>query len=186
MRELIEKNDFCVFDVETTGFSPKKGAELIEIGAIRIENGKLAREFESFIRPRRGISHKITQLTGIYEEDVFEAPSAQAVLAKFIDFAGSSILIAHNASFDLGFLNYYAPRIISNPCIDSLQMARRLYDFKSNALGNLADEFDVRMDTAHRALADARATAKIFLNMIERLQTVNDLESCGIPVQILA
>lgn len=186
MRELIENNKFCVFDVETTGFSPKKGAELIEIGAVLIESGELQGEFESFARPRRGISSKITELTGISETDVHDAPSVDSVLEDFFEFAGNSVLIAHNASFDMAFLNHYAPRAVSNTCIDSLKMARCLYNFRSNALGNLAGEFDVNMDTAHRALADAKATAKIFLNMIERLETVHDLERCGIPLQIVA
>ena len=104
-RDLLDAT-FVVFDIETTGFSVNFN-EIIEIGAVKIKNGIQLDTFSTFVRPSRKISRKISELTNISNEDVAKAPAIEEVLPKFVEFIGDSILVAHNATFDTGFI-YYA------------------------------------------------------------------------------
>ncbi|HRU49750.1 MAG TPA: PolC-type DNA polymerase III [Bacilli bacterium] len=169
-RDLLDAT-FVVFDIETTGFSVNFN-EIIEIGAVKIKNGIQLDTFSTFVRPSRKISRKISELTNISNEDVAKAPAIEEVLPKFVEFIGDSILVAHNATFDTGFI-YYAMKQLGIyqkdfPCIDTLQLARVLYNerIKRFNLEAVAKELKVEIVDHHRAIADARTTSHIFMKML--------------------
>lgn len=181
MKKIIPQFEFTVFDFETTGYSPKNGAEIIEVGAVRISEGELDETFRDFINPRRSLPQKIIKLTGITPEKLEKARSSREVIQDFHHYIDDSILVAHNASFDLSFLNYYSPEEIENPHIDSLRMARKIGNFSSNTLDDLVFELNISRSNAHRALDDALATARLFLHLAEKINSPIDYKKCKIP-----
>lgn len=181
MDDLIPELDFCVVDLETTGYSPQSGAGIIEVGSVRIENGRIDRTFQEMVDPGHDIPPKITQLTGITNDDVRGADPVDDVLDRFFDFRDSAIFIAHNASFDLGFIKHYGPGSIDDTHVDTVTLARRLFDFESNALTELIKEFNLERDDAHRALDDALATAELFLIMAREITEPEDYVRCQLP-----
>lgn len=162
---------FVVFDFETTGFSTEFD-DLIEIGAVKIANGTIAGEYTSLINPGRDITDFISDLTSIRNDELKKAPSLNEVLSKFYEFSKDSILVAHNATFDIGHLyaNYKKCGIEVNelPAIDTLQIARVLYSDKIQRfnLKAVSKLFKVDLTNHHRGLDDARATAEVFLHML--------------------
>lgn len=182
---LIPKFSFTVVDLETTGLSPQKGSTIIEIGGVRISDGTIQSTFQEMVNPGQPIPSKITEITGIRQADVEEAPPLDVVLPRFNNFANDSIYIAHNAAFDLKFLKYFRKTQLNNPSIDTLKMSRQLFDFESHALTNLIKEFDLQRDNAHRALDDALATAELFFILAEELSDPGDFYACGLPDCIL-
>ncbi len=181
MEEIIDDLEFTVFDFETTGYSPKKGAEIIEVGAVKIQEGKIGEPFQEFVKPSSTLPPKIIELTGITPSRLKDARPVEAVIKEFCQYFADSILVAHNASFDLSFLKYYSPLEIENPHIDSLRMARKLGNFASNALDSLVGELNISRSNAHRALDDARATATLFLHLAEKVNSPRDYRKCNIP-----
>ncbi|MFB6357227.1 MAG: exonuclease domain-containing protein [bacterium] len=165
MNSILPQFEFCVFDFETTGLDPEQGAEIIEVGAVRVLNGDLGSEFHSYVQPEGVVPDKILDMTGIDPKKLKEAPTVKPVLNEFLDFVGDACLVAHNVSFDRPFLEKYAPCEILNPDLDTLRMARRYGHFESNKLGDLVDEFGIELDDAHRAVHDARATAQLFIRL---------------------
>jgi DNA polymerase III subunit epsilon len=161
-----------VVDVETTGWLRDR-AEITEIGAVRLSAGRLAGEFCSLVRPARPIPADIITLTGITEAMVSRAPSAAEALRAFLAFAGDCVLVAHNAEFDLGFLQAASqacgvlwPRF---PVLDTAALARLLLRAGQVAdcrLATLAAHFAARTPPCHRALADARATADVLTGLL--------------------
>ena len=184
MKDIINDLKFTVFDFETTGYSPYKGAEIIEVGAVKIRDGEIEAPFQEFVKPSRSLPAKIIELTGITPDDLETARSVDEVMDDFSSYLIETVLVAHNASFDLSFLNYYSPRKIENPHIDSLRLARKLGDFESNSLDNLVLELDLNRSNAHRALDDARATAALFLQLAEEIDSPRDCRECEIPAFI--
>ncbi len=169
----IAKTEFVVFDIETTGLSPQ-GDVMTEIGAVLIKDGEIAEEFQTFVNPQRPISAKITQITGITDDMVKDAPSEAEALAKFFEFVADRALIAHNGhDFDILFIRQAALRcgISTNmTCIDTLPLAQALYlGMRSYRLDAVAKHVGVPSFRHHRANDDARATAQIFQNMMEAL-----------------
>lgn len=157
---------FVAFDLETTGLSAYRD-EIIEIGAIKYIDGQEVDNFVSFVRPQKDIPPNITVLTGINNRMVEEAPMISEILPSFLSFVGESPLIAHNASFDIGFLQYAIERCGSMASIryaDSLEMARKkfrgLEDYK---LGTIAWHLGSSTDGLHRALADCKVVCDIVL-----------------------
>lgn len=164
---------FTVVDLETTGLKPG-AAGITEIAAIRVENSRFISEFHSLINPERRIPFAITQLTGITEEMVRNQPAIEAIFPQFLNFLGSAVLVAHNADFDLGFLNLEAHRFqassLLNPSLCTLRLARRLLPMlRSRSLDALAAYFGVANQTHHRALEDARVAAEILLILLEQV-----------------
>ena len=162
---------FVVFDFETTGFSINFN-EIIEIGAVKIEHGMCVDEFSSFVKPNEAIGPVITELTGITNSDVVDAPKIEEVLPKFLNFIDGCILVAHNASFDTEFLyeamrrqNKFERRL---PCIDTLQLARAMYSdiLKRFNLKDVAKGLKVEIEEQHRALSDAHTTTNAFMKML--------------------
>ncbi len=163
---------FTVFDIETTGIH-KETDHIIEIGAVRIEKGEIVDRFSRFINPRMPIPEEITKLTSITDEDVKDADPIEIVLKDFLDWAGNSVLVAHNAMFDTGFVKIWADRldgrIIPNTIMDTLVLARGLYRLRRYTLDSVAKHLEVSLENHHRAVDDAEATAEIFLHMIGEL-----------------
>ncbi|MGC4959960.1 DEDD exonuclease domain-containing protein [Gordonia sp. DT101] len=164
-----------VVDLETTGGSPTDDG-ITEIGAVKIRGGEVIGEFATLVDPGLPIPPQIVTLTGITEAMVSDAPMIGAVLPSFVEFARGSILVAHNARFDMGFLRQNAARLgIDWPFTVSLctvTMARRILtrdEAPTVRLSALADLFDVSTRPTHRALDDARATVEVFHRLLERV-----------------
>ncbi|MFD0049346.1 PolC-type DNA polymerase III [Actinomycetes bacterium NPDC127524] len=172
-RELAE-DTYVVFDFETTGLSAVYDT-VIELAAVKMKDGEIIDRFESFANPHHPLSNTTIDLTGITDDLVENAPDPSEVLQKFRDWAGDAILVAHNASFDMGFLNVGYKKIgypkAENPVIDTLELARFLYpEFKNHRLNTLAKKFDIELTQHHRAIYDAEATGYLLLKMLKDAQ----------------
>ena len=167
------EDEFIIFDIETTGLSNKLD-RITEIGAVRIKGGKILEEYNQLINPQMPIPEKIIQLTGITNEMVANAPAIEEVLPKFISFIGAAPLVAHNASFDIGFIRENVRRFgltIKNTVLDTLQLARVLLpNLKRHKLDIVAKELGVKLENHHRAVDDALCLANIFVKMIEMMK----------------
>ena len=166
--------EFCVFDTETTGLDPNV-EYLTEIGGVIVKNGEVVEEFDTFVKPGKSITPKITELTGITNEMVADAPSEAEALQAFLDFAGGRILVAHNAhSFDIRFLRIAAKRsgISFEPTyIDTLTMAQAMYPGLHNyKQGTINKHLELPAYEAHRACEDAGALGRIFCVMLKDLE----------------
>ena len=165
---------YVVFDVETTGLSAERD-RLIEIAAVKVKNGAEIDSFESYINPQRPISELITRLTSITNDDVKDAPLEKEVMTNFYNWLDKDdILVAHNAKFDLGFLDTCFERLglenKNNASIDTLFVSRaENKEAKRHGLSNLAKLYKVRLVQHHRAIYDTKATAEIFIKMLNQL-----------------
>lgn len=166
---------FVSFDLETTGLSVMDD-DITEFGAVKIKNGQEIDRIQSLIKPHKRISQKITNLTHITNEDVKNAPSIEEFIPKILDFFGDDVIVAHNATFDVGFLNEiltrYGYQKLKNPAIDSLTLAWKLLpDLKGYRLGNVARHYRIPYDgdDAHRADYDAEVLAGVFNMMLHDL-----------------
>jgi DNA polymerase III epsilon subunit family exonuclease len=172
-RSLAE-TDFVVFDLETTGAAVPP-CRITEIGAYRVKNGVVAEEFHSLVNPETPIPPFITSLTGISNEMVKDAPRFHEVVGNFLDFIGDAVLVAHNAPFDMRFLNHEIGKIyenyrVANPCLCTVQLSRKLLpDIMNHKLKTLAEYYSVSLVNHHRASDDARATAHIFINLLAEM-----------------
>ena len=172
---------FTVVDLETTGATPGF-CKITEIGAVRVEGGREVSTFSALVNPGMPIPPMITGITGIDDETVAGAPPIEVVLPKFVDFAAHSVLVAHNAQFDLGFLDYELGRqrgqTFPRPALDTLRLARKLCPQQRCSLSALAYRFDTRVKPVHRALHDAQATGELLLLFLSWLQEqgMNTLE----------
>ncbi|TVP84227.1 MAG: PolC-type DNA polymerase III [Alkalicoccus sp.] len=169
-RELKDET-YIVFDVETTGLSAVYNT-IIELAAVKIKNGEVIDKFESFADPKEKLSPTIIELTGITDDMVKGQPDPGEVLKQFYEWCGSDILVAHNASFDIGFLNAGYEKInygkVKNPVIDTLEMARMLYPhFKNYRLNTLCKKFNIELVSHHRAIYDAEATGHLLWKMVK-------------------
>lgn len=178
---LIRDSSFIVFDFETTGLS-NINDEIIEIGAVKVKNGEIIDTFGTFLSPEKSIPAKITDLTGITNDMVKGAPQLNEVIDDFIDFIADSVLVAHNAIFDYGFLKGALKRAgkpyINNAVLDTLGLSRAIYtDLKNHKLNTICKHLNVELENHHRAVDDARATAGILLNMLDEIgkQDINNL-----------
>lgn len=158
------QDEFVVFDIETTGFSHLNDA-IIEIGAVKIKQGRVEGRFSSFVNPDRPIPGKITELTGIGDAMVKDAPKIEAVLPEFLAFCGDAMMVAHNANFDMGFIRTNAGRLnlpFSNEQWDTVPMARFLFPaLKRHRLDSIAKHLNIFMGSHHRAVDDAQTTVEI-------------------------
>ena len=170
---------FCVVDLETTGGSAEGGAMITEIGAVKVRGGEVLGEFETLVNPRTEIPAFIAVLTGISNSMVADAPPVEAALPAFLEFAAGSVLVAHNAPFDVGFLRYFAGQQSrlwpAFEVVDTARLARRVVtrdDAPNCKLSSLAKAFGSTTTPNHRALADARATVDVLHGLMERLGAV--------------
>ncbi len=167
------EDSFVVFDLETTGFSPISD-RIIEIGAVKIEQGRITERFSTFVNPKIPIPFKITQLTSINDSMVMDAPDIETVLPRFLEFVGDAALVAHNAGFDVGFIEQnmrYQDMKPDLTSVDTVAMARilmpTLAKFKLNIV---AKALNISLENHHRAVDDAGATAEIFVKFIKMLK----------------
>jgi DNA polymerase III epsilon subunit family exonuclease len=175
----LHQATFVIVDLETTGASPKKGAAITEIGAVKVKNGQYLGNFESFVNPLAPIPEYITEMTGITDLMLANAPVIDEILPAFLEFAGSeneTIIVAHNAPFDLSFLKSAAKELnLSWPkykTLDTVTIARQVLskeDVPNCKLSTLAQFFGTITEPNHRALDDAKATTEILHGLIERL-----------------
>lgn len=168
-RELL-KDTYVVFDVETTGLSAVHDV-IIELAGVKIRDGKIIDRFSTFANPHRNLSKKIVELTHITDEMLKDAPEVDDVVADFLEFIEGSVLVAHNARFDMGFLQEAVKRIgqkpVKNPVIDTLELARMLFpDMRNHRLNTLADKLGIRLEQHHRAIYDAETTGHILWKML--------------------
>lgn len=161
---------YIVFDLETTGLDPRKN-EIIEIGAVKVEDGNVIDTFSSFVKPKKGVKDAAREVNGITDEMLADAPSINRILPEFKKFIGSCTLIAHNAEFDCKFLYIACARFrmkFTNRYIDTLEMAKKAYpNMKDHKLSTLCNYFGIENETAHRALSDSQATQKVFSKLAD-------------------
>lgn len=172
---LSERLEFVAIDIETTGLSEQRD-EIIEIAAIRFAGGKAVARFDSFVKPRSKVPKFIQQLTHISNSDLNEAPPITEVLPKLRDFVGKSVLVGHNVAFDVGFINHNLAMLgqfpLSNDNWDTAEISCIYLPFTPNhKLGTMVRHFDIELDNAHRADADAMATGKLLLALTDHITT---------------
>ena len=164
---------FVVFDLETTGFS-NKNDKITEIGAVKVENFKVVDRFSQLINPEKDISYKVQELTGITNDLIKDKPTIEEILPKFVEFIGDSVLVAHNADFDMGFMQQKCREQnieFKNTSVDTLTLARTLLPhMKRFRLNLIAKELGIPLLNHHRAVDDAEATAHIFIKFLEMLK----------------
>lgn len=176
------KDNFIVFDIETTGFSSEDD-RIIEIGAVKICDGKIIDSFNHFVNPKMSIPYKITELTGINNDMVKDAETIEVILPKFLEFIGDGIVVAHNADFDTGFIKANCRRHnlkFNNGIIDTLPLARFMFpDLKKHKLNVICDHLGISLENHHRAVDDAKATSEILLKSFDILvsNNIQDLDS---------
>ena len=160
---------YVSIDLETTGLNPKRD-RIIEIGAIRVERGEIREEFSTFVNPGRKLEERITELTGIRDEDLAEAPELDEVFPKLLDFMGDFPLLGHSILFDYSFLKKAAvdrKLTFERSAVDTLQIARKyLPDLPHRNLEYLCRYYEIPHH-AHRALEDAKATDRLFRKLAE-------------------
>ena len=164
--------NYVVFDIETTGFVKTKN-HIIEIGAVKIEGGAITERFSEFVNPLEPIPFEIEQLTGITDAMVSDAPPITTILPRFLDFCKGCILVAHNAQFDMGFINYNASEQgfdVDFTYIDTVGISRAFYPAQAkHTLDAVAKTMGVSLENHHRAVDDAEATAQIFVRFLPML-----------------
>ena len=164
---------FVVFDIETTGFSAAED-RIIEIGAVKITDGAIVDRFSTFVNPEIPIPFEIQQLTHITDDMVLEAPKIEEALPAFLDFVGESALVAHNAGFDVGFIEQNCVRLGRSrtfTSVDTVGLARVLLPTLSKyKLNIVAKALNISLENHHRAVDDAAATAEIYVKFIEMLK----------------
>lgn len=165
--------EFIVFDIETTGLYAVKD-KITEIGAVRVKNGEIGDTFNTFVNPGIPIPEHITRLTGINDSMVAGAPSTEQALNSFLEFAGDSPVVAHNASFDTGFIKHglrTLGRKFENIIIDTLELSRKLFpELDRHRLDVVARHLGIKLAKHHRAVNDAMATAGIFVKCLALLR----------------
>ena len=169
----IENATYCVLDLETTGFSFRT-EKITEIGVMKVQNGKVLDEFACFVNPEKPIPQRVVEVTHITDDMVKDAQTIDKVFPKLIEFLGDSILVAHNADFDIGFLKYNAKELgysLDNTYIDTLRLAKDIFpDYKKYKLGAIAENLGIKVEVAHRALDDVDTTVKVFNVMLNILK----------------
>ncbi len=180
-RRTFAETDFVVFDLETTG-AKTPPCRITEIGAYRVKNGEITGEFQTLVNPETSIPPFITNLTGISNKMVRNAPKFCEVVADFLDFIGDSVMVAHNAHFDMRFLNHEIGKIhenyrVANPSLCTVRLSRRLNpNVENHRLRTLADYYSIALVNHHRASDDAHATAHIFLKLLAELQNLGVID----------
>ena len=171
--QTLKDTTYCVFDLETTGFSFRT-EKITEIGIMKIRNGEIIDTFETFVNPEKPIPLKVQEVTHITDDMVKDAPKIEEILPKVMEFFGDSVLVAHNADFDTGFLRYNCQQLgykFENTYLDTLALAKNLFpNYKKYKLGVIAENLGIEVLVAHRALDDVDTTVKVFNIMCKMLE----------------
>ena len=174
---------YCVLDLETTGFSFRT-EKITEVGIMKVKNGEVIDEFSCFVNPEKPIPQRVVEVTNITDDMVKDAETIDKVMPKILEFVGDSVLVAHNADFDIGFLKYNANELglsLDNTYLDTLRLAKDLFpDYKKYKLGKIAENLGIKVEVAHRALDDVDTTVKVLnvmLNMLKEkgVETLDDI-----------
>ncbi|UZW14190.1 DNA polymerase III subunit alpha [Clostridium pasteurianum] len=175
---------YCVLDLETTGFSPVT-EKITEIGIMKYKEGKVIDQFSCFVNPEKPIPARVVEVTNITDDMVRNAETIEQVFPKMLEFIKESVLVAHNAGFDVGFLKHNA-RVLGYDFdftyLDTLSLAQEVFpDFKTYKLGRIAKHLGIKVEVAHRALDDVDTTVKVFEVMLGKLrergcQTLEDID----------
>jgi len=173
MREHLLDSTFVVIDVETTGFDVNY-AEVIDIGAVRVEGGIITDTFSTLVDPGFFIPERIKELTGITNAMVVGSPKMEEVLPKFLKFIGNDLIVGHHITQDIKFIDKYTrlylKKRFKRPYICTLQLSRKvLPGLESHSLKSLAQYFGIDHDRPHRALNDALITAEVFIHLLNLL-----------------
>ena len=165
--------EYCVLDIETTGLSFRT-EKITEFGIMKYKNGEVIDSFECFVNPEKPIPEEVVNITHITDEMVKNAPTIDQIMPKVLDFIGDSVLVAHNADFDIGFIKYNCKQLgleLNNTYIDTLRLAKDLFpDYKKYKLGLIADNLGIKVEVAHRALDDVDTLVKVFQVMLKMLK----------------
>jgi len=164
---------YCVLDLETTGFSFRT-EKITEVGIMKVKNGEVIDEFSCFVNPEKPIPPRVVEVTNITDDMVKDAETIDKVMPKILEFVGDSVLVAHNADFDIGFLKYNAKNLglsLENTYLDTLRLAKDLFpDYKKYKLGKIAENLGIKVEVAHRALDDVDTTVKVLNVMLKMLK----------------
>lgn len=179
MGRSLHETTFVVIDLETTGGAPHLGAAITEIGAVKVKSGKILGELKTFVNPEHRVPSYITELTGITDTMVYQAPTIATIFPTLLEFLGSpqeSVLVAQNAPFDLSFLKYAARAHAFSwpdfPVLDTAIIARKVLsrdEVPNCQLATLSAFFGTSTTPNHRALDDAKATVDVLHGLIERV-----------------
>lgn len=185
--DLHKLKDFVVLDVETTGLSPEK-EKIIEIAIVRVCDRVVTDQYESLVNPGKALSSRITKLTGLTDEDLAAAPQFSEIAKQIIDFIGPSVVLAHNAPFDMSFLSNelnacgIVPKLV---CLDTVPVAKKAYpELPNHKLETLITELNLADKQTHRAMDDVLCTLKMFNSVCERYGSplVEAISSCCTPI----
>ena len=164
---------YCVLDLETTGFSFRT-EKITEVGIMKVKDGEVIDEFSCFVNPEKPIPQRVVEVTNITDDMVKDAETIDKVMPKILEFVGDSVLVAHNADFDIGFLKYNAQNLglkLENTYLDTLRLAKDLFpNYKKYKLGKIAENLGIKVEVAHRALDDVDTTVKVLNVMLKMLK----------------
>ena len=167
---------YCVLDLETTGFSAVT-EKITEVGIMKVKNGEVIDEFSTFVNPEKHIPERVTEVTNITDEMVADSETIDKVFPKILEFLGDdkeTVIVAHNANFDVGFLKQNAKALgysFDYTYLDTLSLAKDLFpDYKKYKLGKIAENLGIKVEVAHRALDDVDTTVKVFNVMVKMLK----------------
>ncbi|MCI8587300.1 MAG: PHP domain-containing protein, partial [Clostridia bacterium] len=164
---------YCVLDLETTGFSPKT-EKITEIGIMKYKDGEVIDEFSCFVNPEKPIPQRVVEVTNITDDMVKDAETIDKVFPKMLDFIKGTVLVAHNAKFDIGFLKHNAKELgydFDFTYLDTLTLAKDVFpNMKKYKLGKIASELGIKVEVAHRALDDVDTTVKVFRIMLDKIK----------------
>lgn len=170
----LEAVTFAALDVETTGLNPRFGDRICEIALLKFQGAQLLDSFETLINPGRPISPGAQAVNRISDEMVADAPWFGQVVDRVLKLLNGSVILAHNALFDLGFLSAHLCSLrlpaLDNPLVDTLALARRCYRFPSNSLGNIAVALGLDVSGQHRAMGDAKIVREVFEKFLRDFQ----------------
>ena len=164
---------YCVLDLETTGFSATS-EKITEVGIMKMKNGEVIDQFACFVNPEKHIPQRVSEVTNITDDMVKDAETIEKVFPKILEFLGDSVIVAHNAGFDVGFLKQNAKNLgyeFDYTYIDTLSLAKDLFpEYKKYKLGRIAANLGIKVEVAHRALDDVDTTVKVFKVMLDMLK----------------
>jgi DNA polymerase-3 subunit epsilon len=188
LKRPISDISFACIDIETTGLSPEYGDRICEIAVVKFRGSVELHRFHTLVNPQRRMSPSATAVNGITDEMLRDAPTFDEILDRFLEPLDGSVVVAHNAFFDLGFLNYQlrllGKRFIDNLVIDTLHLARRNYSFPSNSLHGISSHLGLPRQPNHRAMDDADTTRLIFESFIEDFSHIEGNLSLGRLIEL--